>query len=42
MTTIFRFINNEPLAEQYFLILLQKKLMSNYATIFQKYAARIE
>ena len=42
MTIIFRFINNEPLAEQHFLVLLQKKLTLNYITIFQKYIARIK
>ena len=35
MTIIFRFINNKLLAKQHFLVLLQKKLASNYTTIFQ-------
>ena len=42
MTIIFGFINNKPLAEQHFLVLSQKGLMSNYVAIFQKYIARIE
>ena len=40
MTIIFGFINNKPLAEQHFLVLSQKRLMSDYAAIFQKYIAR--
>ena len=42
MTIIFKFINNKPFAKQYFLVLLQKKLISDYAAIFQKYITKIE
>ena len=42
MTTIFGLTNSEPLAEQHLLALSQKGPASDYAAIFQKYAARTE
>ena len=42
MIIIFKFINNKLLAKQHFLILLQKKPMSNYTVIFQKYIIKIK
>ena len=42
MTIIFRLTNSELLAEQHFLVLLQKGPASDYTAIFQKYTARTE